>query len=80
MERGLDVTNAVIANQVDKFQQRTVAAVRAKAVRNVARMFDMVEPKLDWGRFAQDRGGCVARRRRSSSRLPAGRSQRPGRS
>lgn len=52
----LDVTVVIFANHVYKILHGELAAVGAVAGRNVARMFDMVEPKLDWVALAQGHG------------------------
>ena len=53
---GLDVTVVIFANHVYKILHGELAAVGATAGRNVARMFDMVEPKLDWVALARGHG------------------------
>ncbi len=53
---GLDVTIVIFANHVYKILHGELAAVGATAGRNVARMFDMVEPRLDWVSLAQGHG------------------------
>ena len=53
---GLDVTVVIFANHVYKILHGELAAVGAVAGRNVARMFDMVEPRLDWVALAQGHG------------------------
>ena len=53
---GLDVTVVIFANHVYKILHGELAAVGATAGRNVARMFDMVEPRLDWVALAQGHG------------------------
>ncbi len=53
---GLDVTVVVFANHVYKILHGELANVGATAGRNVARMFDMVEPKLDWVALASGHG------------------------
>ena len=57
---GLDVTVVIFANHVYKILHGELAAVGAQfelgAGRNVARMFDMVEPKLDWVALAEGHG------------------------
>lgn len=53
---GLDVTVVIFANHVYKILHGELAAVGATAGRNVARMFDMVEPKLDWVALAKGHG------------------------
>jgi acetolactate synthase-1/2/3 large subunit len=52
----LDVTVVIFANHVYKILHGELAAVGATAGRNVARMFDMVEPKLDWVALAAGHG------------------------
>jgi acetolactate synthase-1/2/3 large subunit len=52
----LDVTVVIFANHVYRILHGELAAVGATAGRNVARMFDMVEPKLDWVALAQGHG------------------------
>lgn len=52
----LDVTVVIFANHVYRILHGELAAVGASAGRNVARMFDMVEPKLDWVALAQGHG------------------------
>lgn len=52
----LDVTVVVFANHVYKILHGELAAVGATSGRNVARMFDMVEPKLDWVALAEGHG------------------------
>ncbi len=53
---GLDVTVVIFANHVYRILHGELAAVGAKAGRNVARMFDMVEPQLDWVALAKGHG------------------------
>lgn len=53
---GLDVTVVIFANHVYKILHGELAAVGATAGRNVARMFDMVEPRLDWVALAKGHG------------------------
>jgi len=53
---GLDVTVVIFANHVYKILHGELAAVGAVAGRNVARMFDLVEPRLDWVALAQGHG------------------------
>lgn len=53
---GLDVTVVVFANHQYRILHGELAAVGAHAGRNVARLFDMVEPKLDWVALAQGHG------------------------
>jgi acetolactate synthase I/II/III large subunit len=53
---GLDVTVVIFANHVYRILHGELAAVGATAGRNVARMFDMVEPRLDWVALAQGHG------------------------
>ncbi len=53
---GLDVTVVIFANHIYKILHGELAAVGAKPGRNVARMFDMVEPRLDWVALAQGHG------------------------
>ncbi len=53
---GLDVTVVIFANHVYKILHGELAAVGATPGRNVARMFDMVEPKLDWVALARGHG------------------------
>jgi acetolactate synthase-1/2/3 large subunit len=53
---GLDVTVVVFANHTYKILHGELAAVGAQAGRNVMRMFDMVEPKLDWVALAKGHG------------------------
>ena len=57
---GLDVTVVIFANHVYKILHGELAAVGAEASsgagRNVARMFDLVEPKLDWVALARGHG------------------------
>ena len=53
---GLDVTVVIFANHVYKILHGELAAVGATAGRNVARMFDMVEPRLDWVALARGHG------------------------
>ena len=53
---GLDVTVVIFANHVYRILHGELAAVGAAAGRNVARMFDMVEPRLDWVALAQGHG------------------------
>jgi len=53
---GLDVTVVIFANHVYKILHGELAAVGAKPGRNVARMFDMVEPRLDWVALAAGHG------------------------
>ena len=53
---GLDVTVVIFANHVYKILHGELAAVGATAGRNVARMFDLVEPRLDWVALAQGHG------------------------
>ena len=53
---GLDVTVVIFANHVYRILHGELAAVGAKPGRNVARMFDMVDPKLDWVALAQGHG------------------------
>ena len=53
---GLDVTVVIFANHVYKILHGELAAVGARPGRNVARMFDMVEPRLDWVALAQGHG------------------------
>ncbi len=53
---GLDVTVVIFANHVYRILHGELAAVGAIAGRNVARMFDMVEPKLDWVALARGHG------------------------
>ena len=52
----LDVTVVIFANHVYKILHGELAAVGATAGHNVARMFDMVEPRLDWVALAQGHG------------------------
>ncbi|MGV8988654.1 MAG: acetolactate synthase large subunit [Cypionkella sp.] len=52
----LDVTVVIFANHVYRILHGELAAVGATAGRNVARMFDMVEPKLDWVALAKGHG------------------------
>ena len=52
----LDVTVVIFANHVYRILHGELAAVGAVAGRNVARMFDMVEPKLDWVALAHGHG------------------------
>jgi acetolactate synthase-1/2/3 large subunit len=53
---GLDVTVVVFANHVYKILHGELANVGATAGHNVARMFDMVEPRLDWVALAEGHG------------------------
>ena len=53
---GLDVTVVIFANHVYRILHGELAAVGASAGRNVARMFDLVEPKLDWVALAKGHG------------------------
>jgi acetolactate synthase-1/2/3 large subunit len=53
---GLDVTVVIFANHVYRILHGELAAVGATAGRNVARMFDLVEPKLDWVALARGHG------------------------
>lgn len=52
----LDVTVVIFANHAYRILHGELAAVGATAGRNVARMFDMVEPKLDWVALARGHG------------------------
>ena len=52
----LDVTVVIFASHVYRILHGELAAVGATAGRNVARMFDMVEPKLDWVALAKGHG------------------------
>jgi acetolactate synthase-1/2/3 large subunit len=53
---GLDVTVVIFANHVYRILHGELAAVGAVAGRNVARMFDLVEPTLDWVALAKGHG------------------------
>ena len=52
----LDVTVVIFANHVYKILHGELAAVGAVAGRNGTRMFDLVEPRLDWVALAQGHG------------------------
>jgi acetolactate synthase-1/2/3 large subunit len=52
----LEVTVVIFANHVYRILHGELAAVGAKPGRNVARMFDLVEPRLDWVALARGHG------------------------
>ena len=58
---GLDVVVVIFANHVYKILHGELAAVGARPGRNVARMFDLVEPRLDWVALAQGHGVAAVR-------------------
>lgn len=59
---GLDVCVVIFANRTYKIRHGELVNVGvADAGRNVARMFDMVEPNLDWVALAQGHGVAAAR-------------------
>ena len=53
---GLDVCTVIFANDTYRILHGELVNVRAKSGANVARMFDMVDPTLDWVALAKGHG------------------------